>query len=479
MAVHILQKPGTFYGSYDRKPGADRTATHYCPGCGHGNLHKIIAEAIQEMGINDKTVLISPVGCSVFAYYYFDVGNVQVAHGRAPAVATAIKRARPGSVVITYQGDGDLAAIGWNNIFHAANRGEHITVFFVNNAIYGMTGSQMAPTTLLGQKTMTSPRGRDHRNEGYPMKVCEVLSVLEAPVYIERTSLGDTKSINHTRKAVRKALQCQLDGKGFSLVEVVAPCPTGWRMEPVEAKKWVAEVLAQHFKPGVYKDVIADREPYFIPDPNRQPTLDEVKKTLAWEEQEEKHVPQVSPAEENKNPRVKIAGFGGQGILVLGLVLADAGMRQGYQVSWLPSYGPEMRGGTANCHVTLSDLKVGSPLVSRPTVLIAQNRPSLEKFESEVVPNGIIMYDSSLIDVEPKRKDVRVVPVPAAKLADGLGDTRVSNMVTLGALMEYTGVVSKEAVLQAIQATLPRKEFVELNVKAVDEGAKYGRSLRK
>jgi len=479
MAVEILQKPGAFYGEYLRKPGADKVTTHYCPGCGHGNLHKIIAEAIQEMGIKDETVFISPVGCSVFAYYYFDVGNVQVAHGRAPAVATGIKRARARSVVMTYQGDGDLAAIGWNNIFHAANRGEHITVFFVNNAIYGMTGSQMAPTTLIGQKTMTSPRGRDPRNEGYPIKVCEILSILEAPAYIERTSLADTKSIYQTRKAVRKAIKCQMEGKGFSLVEVVAPCPTGWRMEPIEAKKWVAEVLTQHFKPGVYKDVISEREPYFYPDTNRQPSLEEVKKALAWEGQEETHIPGVSPREENKNPRVKIAGFGGQGILVLGLVLADAGMRQGYQVSWLPSYGPEMRGGTANCHVILSDLKVGSPLVSRTTVLIAQNRPSLERFEAEVVPNGIVMYDSSLIDVEPRRKDIRVVPVPAAKLADALGDTRVSNMVTLGALMEYTGVVSKEAVLQAIPASLPRKEFIELNVKAVDEGINYIRSLKK
>jgi 2-oxoisovalerate ferredoxin oxidoreductase beta subunit len=382
-------------------------------------------------------------------------------------------------VVITYQGDGDLAAIGWNNIFHAANRGEHITVFFVNNAIYGMTGSQMAPTTLIGQKTMTSPKGRDPRNEGYPIKVSEILSMLEGPTYIERTSLADAKSINQTRKAVRKALKCQMEGRGFSLVEVVSPCPTGWRMEPIEAKRWVAEVLTQHFKPGVYKDVIAERKPYFFRDPGQRPSLEDIKKTLAWEGQEEVHIPGVSPAEENKNPRVKIAGFGGQGILVLGLVLADAGMRQGYQVSWLPSYGPEMRGGTANCHVILSDLKVGSPLVSRPTVLIAQNRPSLERFEAEVVPNGIIMYDSSLIDVEPKRKDVRVVPVPAAKLADELGDTRVSNIVTLAALMEYTGVVSKEAVLQAIPATLPRKEFIELNIKAVEKGIQYIRSLKK
>jgi 2-oxoisovalerate ferredoxin oxidoreductase beta subunit len=480
MTVEVLKKPRTFYNLYERKPGADKVTTHYCPGCGHGNLHKLIAEALDEMDLGDRTILISPVGCSVFAYYYFDVGNIQVAHGRAPAAATGIKRARPDKIVITYQGDGDLAAIGWNNIFHAANRGEHITVFFVNNAIYGMTGSQMAPTSLIGQKTMTSPRGRDPRNEGYPIKVCEILSVLEGPTYIERVSLADTKSINQTRKAVRKAIQCQVDGKGFSLVEVLSPCPTGWRMEPRDAKRWVAEVLTQNFKLGVLKDVTSEREPYFFKDPDGAPSLDEIKRVLGWEEEaRETPLPKVSPSPENRNPLLKIAGFGGQGILVLGLVLAEAGMRQGYQVSWLPSYGPEMRGGTANCHVILSDSKVGSPLVSRPTVLIAQNRPSLEKFEPDVVPGGLILYESSLIDRPPQRNDVRVLPVPAAKLADELGDTRVSNMVALGALIEYTGVVSREAVVQAIPISVPRKEFYDLNIKAVEMGIRHVRSLKK
>jgi 2-oxoisovalerate ferredoxin oxidoreductase beta subunit len=480
MAVEILCKPSGFCEIYEKKPGLDKVSTHYCPGCGHGNLHKLIAEAIQDMGIGDRTILISPVGCSVFAYYYFDVGNIQAAHGRAPAVATGVKRARPESIVITYQGDGDLAAIGWNNIFQAANRGEHLTVFFINNAIYGMTGSQMAPTTLVGQKTMTSPKGRNPRNEGYPLKVCEVLSVLDAPAYIERVSLSDTKGINQARRAVRKALQCQIDGKGFSLVEVLSPCPTGWRMEPVEAKRWVGEVMTKNFPPGVFKDLCEEREPYFFPNPGGGPSLEEVKRVLSWEKgTADAALPEVSPSEENKNPHLKIAGFGGQGILVLGLVLAEAGMRQGYNVSWLPSYGPEMRGGTANCHVILSDTKVGAPLVSRPTVLIAQNRPSLERFEPDVMPGGLIVFDSSLIDIVPQRKDVRALPVPAAKLAnDEFGDTRASNMITLGAMIEYMGVVSKEAVLQAIPVALPRKEFVELNNRAIEAGVNYARSLR-
>ncbi|KPJ61237.1 MAG: 2-ketoisovalerate ferredoxin oxidoreductase [Latescibacteria bacterium DG_63] len=477
MAVEILQKPRGFCDIYEKKPGLDKVSTHYCPGCGHGNLHKLIAEALADMGITERTILISPVGCSVFAYYYFDVGNIQAAHGRAPAVATGVKRARPDSIVITYQGDGDLAAIGWNNVFQAANRGEHFTVFFVNNAIYGMTGSQMAPTTLIGQKTMTTPRGRNARNEGFPIKVCEVLSVLDAPAYIERVSLSDTKSINQTRRAVRKAIQCQVEGKGFALVEVLSPCPTGWRMEPIEAKKWVGEVMTKSFPPGVFKDVCSERESYFFHDPGTGPALNEIKKVLGWEDEtRDAALPDVSVSEENKNPHLKIAGFGGQGILVLGLVLAEAGMRQGYNVSWLPSYGPEMRGGTANCHVILSDTKIGAPLVSKPTVLIAQNRPSLERFEPDVTAGGLILYDSSLIDIAPRRDDVRVLPVPAAKLADELGDTRVSNMITLGAFIEYTGLVSKEAVLQALPVALPRKEFVELNNKAVEAGIKHARS---
>ncbi|RKZ31512.1 2-ketoisovalerate ferredoxin oxidoreductase, partial [bacterium] len=201
----VLRKPTSFYDEFFRKPDQNKQDTHYCPGCGHGILHKFIAEAIEDFGIADRTIMISPVGCSVFVYYYFDTGNFQVAHGRAPAVATGIKRTNPDAIVISYQGDGDLAAIGGNNILQAANRGENITFFFVNNAIYGMTGGQMAPTTLIGQKTMTSPYGRKAEVEGYPMKVSELLSSLEAPTYIERVALTDGAHLMKARKAVRKA----------------------------------------------------------------------------------------------------------------------------------------------------------------------------------------------------------------------------------------------------------------------------------
>ena len=247
----IHGRSDSFYHNFDRKADLQHT-THYCPGCGHGIAQKLIAEAIDELGIQDRTIFVSPVGCSVFAYYYFDVGNVQAAHGRASAVATAVKRTRPESIVLGYQGDGDLAAIGTAEILHAANRGENITVFFINNAIYGMTGGQLAPTTLLGTKTTTSPRGRDPLNEGYPLHVAELLATLEGPAYIERVALGDNKGIMQAAKAVRKAIRNQMDGLGFSLVEIVSPCPTVWKMDPLDAQRYVREELVKVFPPGVY-----------------------------------------------------------------------------------------------------------------------------------------------------------------------------------------------------------------------------------
>src|SRR5690242_21118482 len=249
----LHQRAKAFYANFERKAD-NQHQTHYCPGCGHGITHKLIAEAIEDLGLQDQTVLVSPVGCSVFAYYYFDVGNVQVAHGRAPAAATGLKRACPESIVIAYQGDGDLAAIGMAEILHAANRGENITVFFVNNAIYGMTGGQMAPTTLVGQKSTTSPWGRRPGNEGFPLHMSELLSTLEAPVYIERVALSDNKNIMRARRAIRKAIENQRDGAGFSFVEILSPCPTIWGKDPVEARKWVAEKMIPAFPLNMFRD---------------------------------------------------------------------------------------------------------------------------------------------------------------------------------------------------------------------------------
>jgi 2-oxoisovalerate ferredoxin oxidoreductase beta subunit len=466
----VLQWPQSLYRKFHRKPGAGQESTHYCPGCGHGVLHKLIAEAMDDLGIRERTVFISPVGCSVFGYYYFDCGNVQVAHGRAPAVATGIKRALPHSIVISYQGDGDLAAIGTSNILHAANRGESITVFFVNNAIYGMTGGQMAPTTLDGQRTSTTPRGRDTMETGSPLRVSELLSTLSAPVYIERVALTDGQHIMSARRAVRKALQAQVDGKGFSLVEVLSPCPVGWKLEPAQAKEWLTEHLIPNFPLGVFKDEIATRAPRTRPAP--QLAVEQVKELFAAEPAVERTGAPTwdGVAERYREPQVKIAGFGGQGVLFLGALLANVALRRNYHVTWLPAYGPESRGGTANCNVVISEEPVAAPMVTDPTVLMALNGPSLERFEETVVPGGVIVYNSTLIANAPTRTDVEVLAVPATAIADELGEARSANLVMLGAYLAHTGMFSQAEIDATMEATLKRAAMVELNRQAIARG---------
>ena len=228
--------------------------THYCPGCTHGIIHRLVAECIDELGIEGKTVGIAPVGCAVMAYNYFGCDMIEAPHGRAPAVATGVKRAKPEDVVFTYQGDGDLASIGLAETMSAANRGENISVIFVNNGIYGMTGGQLAPTTLVGMKATTAPKGRDPREHGYPMHVCEILNQLTAPYYLERTSCNNPANVARTKAAIRKAFQNQLDGKGFSLVEIVTSCPTNWGLEPLEALGFLEEKMFKEFPLGVIRD---------------------------------------------------------------------------------------------------------------------------------------------------------------------------------------------------------------------------------
>ena len=228
--------------------------THYCPGCTHGIIHRLVANAIDKLGIEGNAVGVAPVGCAVMAYNYFRCDMVEAAHGRAPAVATGLKRSCPDNIIFTYQGDGDLASIGMAETVHAATRNENITVIFVNNAIYGMTGGQMAPTSLPGQVTQTSPYGRDVSVAGYPIRVCEMLSALDGPEYIERVAVNSVTNVKKAEKAILKAFQNQVDKKGFSLIEVVSSCPTNWGLTPVEALKWVDEKMIPYYPLGVYKD---------------------------------------------------------------------------------------------------------------------------------------------------------------------------------------------------------------------------------
>jgi 2-oxoisovalerate ferredoxin oxidoreductase beta subunit len=460
----VHSKSPLFYDLYERKSEL-KHQTHYCPGCGHGVAHKLIAEALQELGLQDRTIFVSPVGCSVFAYYYFDVGNVQVAHGRAPAAATAIKRSGPDKIVISYQGDGDLAAIGTAEIVHAANRGEKITVFFVNNAIYGMTGGQMAPTTMVGQKSTTSPWGRRPSNEGFPLHMAELLATLEAPAYIERVALSDNKNIMKARRAIRKALEIQRDGAGFSFVEILSPCPTIWGKDPVEARRWVLEKMTPTFPLNVFRD----RRPEMpvCNEPPQRPVADVLEispKAGAHDASTAKH------AHRFRDVKIKIAGFGGQGVLLLGQLLIEMGMREGLEVSWLPSYGPEMRSGSAHCHVCLSKDRIGSPLVSHPDVLVAMNEFSLRKFAHEVVSGGVVLYNGESLPADFYAPEVQVVCIPAAEIADKLGSTKATNIVMMGALLEETECLAPGTALSVLEDKVKKLDLLEIDRKALAAG---------
>ena len=240
---------------YQRPRSLRDVPMHYCPGCGHSIIHRLIAELLDEMGLRDSAICVPPAGCAVLAYYYLDIDMVEAPHGRATAVATGIKRVRPDNLVFSYQGDGDLAAIGTAEALHTANRGENITVIFVNNAVYGMTGGQMAPTTLAGMKTTTTPAGRNPASEGPPIRVCELLSGLANTVYLERTAVNSPANVIKTKKAIRKAFSVQQKKAGFSLVEILSPCPTNWRMDTVASCTWIDGVMAREFPLGVIKEV--------------------------------------------------------------------------------------------------------------------------------------------------------------------------------------------------------------------------------
>jgi 2-oxoisovalerate ferredoxin oxidoreductase beta subunit len=469
-------KPKSFYEIYERKNELQHQ-THYCAGCGHGNVHKMLALAIDELGIQDRTVLIAPVGCSVFTYYYFDVGSVQAAHGRAPAVATAVKRSRPESIVISYQGDGDLSAIGSAEILHAANRGENITVIFVNNAIYSMTGGQAAPTTLLGQKSTTTPNGRNAATEGYPLHVSELLATLEAPVYIERVGLGNNKQLAQAARAIRRAVDNQVRGLGFSIIEVLSPCPTIWKMSPVESQRWVRDVMEKTYPLGVLRDRTKEAQP-------RCPTvagpaLEKIPQILGVAEED---LPAGNAAAmeqaEDLDLHLRVAGFGGQGVLLLGEVLAEAGLDAGLEVSWLPSYGPEMRSGTSNCHVRLSRQPIDSPLVTIPDVLVAMNEPSLRKFVATVRPGGWILYNGETCPADCMREDVHVLALPFTHVADELGDARATNMVMLGALLELTCSLPQASIDAALRRLIKNTRWFELDERALARGRELSRESR-
>ncbi len=471
-------KPASFYDVFSRK-GEGQKVTHYCPGCGHGTAHKLLAEAIDELGIQDRVVLCSPVGCSVFAYYYFDTGNVQCSHGRAPAVATGLRRSLPEAVVVSYQGDGDLAGIGLAEIMHAANRGENISVFFINNAIYGMTGGQMAPTTLVGQVTLTTPFGRSLQHDGAPIGMAELISSLALPAYVERVSLGDGQRILRARKAFRKALQYQVERRGFSFVEVLSPCPVNWKMSPSEARTWLMETLEQTYPVRLFRDAeslpavqAAAPAPAAGAAAGAPPRVvgDDGLRSLFLVE---KDIEVVARHGEVAEQQVRIAGFGGQGVMSAGILLANCAVAEDLHASWLPSYGPEMRGGTANASVVISSEEIGSPVVASPNVLIAMNGPSFDTFAPAVAPGGLIVANSSLFQPGTERGDVRVLAVPATEIAGRLGFVGAANVVALAAYIGASGAIRPETLRQVVPLSIKKRQFAEVNLKAIEAGLEY------
>jgi len=471
-AERIIKKPKCIPDVFERKGGSTPTATHYCPGCGHGILHKLIGEAIDELNIQERTVLISPVGCAVFAYYYFDCGNVQVAHGRAPAVGTGISRAEDDAILILYQGDGDLASIGLNETIQAANRGEKMAVFFVNNTVYGMTGGQMAPTTLVGEPTITCPGGRDPKFAGYPLHICELLNNLEAPVFIERVSLADIRHIRRAKRAVKRALEIQRDGKGYAFVEVLSPCPTNLRQDAEGAQKFINEKMEKEFPVKNFRDKADEVKPL------KRDNSDFSKESLDRIFQVEESLPEPKDDLEFEEIKVKIAGFGGQGVLSMGLVLAQAACTESRHVSWYPAYGPEQRGGTSSCAVVISGSVIGSPVVDEPDILIAFNQPSLEEFAHTVPDDGHILYDSTTIKYEGKGN---VIGVPAFRIAKSEGVERAANTVMLGVLMELgLTKLSRESFEDALRFIFSGKEkIININLKLLDIGARWARKSMK
>ena len=464
-----LTRPESINAVYHRKGGAAPTATHYCPGCGHGVIHKLIGEAMDQLGIRERGVMISPVGCAVFAYYYFNCGNVQTAHGRAPAVGTGISRSCDDAVVMSYQGDGDLASIGLNETLQAANRGEKMAVFFVNNTVYGMTGGQMAPTTLAGEVTATSPCGRDPREAGYPIHMCELIDQLQAPVFIERVSVSDIAHIRKARKAIHKALEVQRDGKGYAFVEILSNCPTNLKQSTQASIDWVNNDMANEFQLKQFRDRSAEVEAY-----KRADRVWDKAKIDALYELDVKAAPDA-PHDASFTPvGVRIAGFGGQGVLSLGLIIANAACQAQRFTSWYPSYGPEQRGGTANCSVQIAGTEIGSPVVAEPDILIALNRPSLEKFMNDVKPQGIILYDDRIEDVS-FPKGIKVLAVPAVRLAVEAGSEKAANTIMLGVIsgLATTGI-DRKFYIDAMKENFTNKpKLLQLNQTAFELAEKW------
>ncbi|MBF0312429.1 MAG: 2-oxoacid:acceptor oxidoreductase family protein [Oligoflexia bacterium] len=481
-AVH----PSAFYEKFNRHAGGaglKAHSTHYCPGCGHGVAHKFLAESIEELGIKDKTIAISPVGCSVFMYYYMDVGNSQAPHGRAPMVAMGHKFANPGSPVVSYQGDGDLASIGLAEIVFAAQVGIPMAVIFINNAIYGMTGGQMAPTTLMGQKTATSPYGRQPIS-GQPFKMAELISSLDGPIYVERVGLFNAKERTKAKRAIKKAMKYQMENKGFAFVEVLAECPTHLKLDGLDSIKWLVDNMLPVFPLGVKKDLEATNPGAIKEFPVVVPTF-EPKKVLdivsgGQTDLAPKYASGFPSHIAKDDIALKLAGSGGDGAQTAAMLITTAAINEGLDSTHIPSYGPESRGGTSYADVHVAAKEVLSPAAHNPHILLAFNGPSVQKFSPTVVKGGYVLYDSAIATEVPKVDGVKFYGVPFSEIAVKLGNPLVKNIVALGALQAMTNLFPEETFLTAVRMALKSKpNLVALNEKAFWAGAEAIKSYEK
>ncbi len=464
----------TFYRRFERHDhaaGLKGETTHYCPGCGHGLVHKMIADAIEALGVQDRTIAISPVGCGVFLHYYLDVGNSQASHGRAPAVAIGHKLANPDAVVVSYQGDGDLASIGLAEILQAAQLALPITVIFVNNAIYGMTGGQLAPTTIMGQKTATSPRGRD-RGMGQPLRMSELIAQIDGQAFVERVALFDARQRKRAARAVEKALRLQVEGRAFSFVEVLSECPTHLGLTPVEAERWVKEQMVPVFPLGVKKDLGADAAPPFEwPTPSFDPgrVLAALGGPAAAPERFCDGFPRTAFGDD---VGLKLAGAGGDGAQTAALLLTKAAIQEGFDATHIPSYGPESRGGTSYADVRIAAEEVLSPAAPHPHVLVAFNAPSLARFGPEVAPGATVIYDSTVVPAPASLGPAAaVIGVPCTAIARELGQPMVKNFVAVGAVLGATGLFPAATLQRALrQALHARPALLPVNEAALARG---------
>jgi len=461
-----------FYDCFERHgEGLKRQTTHYCPGCGHGLVHRYLARAVERLGIQERTVAVSPVGCGVFLYYYLDAANTQAAHGRASAVAVGHKLAHPRSVVVSYQGDGDLASIGLNEIMQAAQLGVPISVVYVNNAIYGMTGGQLAPTTLMGQRTTTSPTGRDARM-GHPLKMAEMIASLEGPAYVERVALFDAKQRARAARAVEKALRVQVENRGLAFVEVLAECPTHLRLTAAEAERWVAEHMTPVFPLGVKKDLPeADYGAW------AEPRFDTTQVLASLGLRAAAPGPAagaVTTGRFGDDVGLKLAGAGGDGAQTAALLLAQAAIDEGFDATHIPSYGPESRGGTSYADVRIATDAVLSPDVPEPHVLVAFNAPSLARFARTVPAGGVVVYDTDVVPEPPAiAPGVRVLGLPCTAIARELGEVKVKNIVALGAVQAATSLLPATSLSAALKRSLKKPGLLAANEEALQRGAAW------